>query len=140
MMAMKTLKYMVLAMAVVAAMATGAYADVFLIQSGGDLPQTDAGEETFVEAAVAVFLGVPSVDLELLFKTGDDGDGSTGTCPGGPDCITSTAGGGQSATVSWAGLSTSLNYILIVDGGEGVGNDCEGTTGGDGGKCYALWG
>jgi hypothetical protein len=125
-------RYVVLAVAVIAAMATGAQADVFLLQSGGNLPTGDAGELAFVEAATGD-------DLSLLFKT-PGADGSTGTCPSGPDCISATSGGGTSAEVFWADLSTSLNWILIVDGSEGVGHECTGTTGGTGGKCYALWG
>ena len=135
MMFMKTLKYMVLAVAVVAATATGAYADAVFFQSGGDLPESDADALDFVKIATG------DNDLTLLFKTpGGSGDGTSGTCPGGPDCIISDASGEPGvATVSWAGMTTSVDWILIVNGAEGVGHECTGTTGGTGGKCYALY-
>jgi hypothetical protein len=125
---MRQIGYMALALAVVGAMATRAQADVIFLQSGGDAPigGGDAAEIAFVEGIVG------QDNLTLLLKTEPDGSG------GG---ITADATG-TSADVSWAGLSQSLDFILVVDGTAGtVGNPCTDTTEGTtGGSCYSLYG
>jgi hypothetical protein len=116
----QTVLGMALVMAVLAFMTSWAQADTLLFQSGGELAA-----------------GSPAEEATFVF----DATGETVTAFTDPGII-ETQGGTCLGTVcvEWSGLSTSLDWILLVDGGSNEQQGgCPGTTGGIDGKCYSLY-
>jgi hypothetical protein len=94
---MQSLRFLVLAMAAVGLMATGAQADLILATTGQDLPPgSPATELTFIQDLVS--------DDTLIVLDGAN--------------FTVTGVGDSSGTVEWdlTGLGIEVNWVLVVDG------------------------
>jgi hypothetical protein len=105
----QTVLGMALVMAVLAFMTSWAQADTQLFLSGGDLqPDNPVGEAAFVF----------DVTGETVTAFTDSGITETTPCTG-------------DLCIEWSGLSTSLDWILLVDG------QTPGCT--TGGKCFSLY-